>query len=335
MKRTKLKDRILPPYTRGEEIFNMVSHIVGGAVGVAVCALCIVKSFLNGDAYQVTGSFIYGFSMILLYTISSVYHGLTGNIGKKVLQVIDHCSVFILISGTYTPIALSSLREYNTALGWVVFGVVWGVSALGITLNAIDLKKYTIFSMICYIIQGWCIIFTGKIAIEAIGSKGFMWLLLGGIAYTVGAVLYGIAGRGNQTSIMNKMIAELSLNDYIKYIGPIPYNDLPQVYSLLDLFVFPTELNESLGLVGLEAMACKVPVIGSNIGGLKDYIIPNYNGFFFNVGNYNDLANKIITYKSLSTEEKKIIENNAYKTALTYSSEKTKYDLYSKLNHII
>lgn len=195
MKRTKLIDRRLPDYTRGEEIFNMVSHIVGGAVGVAVCALCIVKSFLNGDAYQVTGSFIYGFSMILLYTISSVYHGLTGNIGKKVLQVIDHCSVFILISGTYTPIALSSLREYNTALGWVVFGVVWGVSALGITLNAIDLKKYTIFSMICYIIQGWCIIFTGKIAIEAIGSKGFMWLLLGGIAYTVGAVLYGIAGK--------------------------------------------------------------------------------------------------------------------------------------------
>jgi len=144
-----------------------------------------------------------------------------------------------------------------------------------------------------------------------------------------------IAGRGNQTSIMNKMIAELSLNDYIEYIGPIPYNNLPQVYSLLDLFVFPTELNESLGLVGLEAMACKVPVIGSNIGGLKDYIIPNYNGFFFNVGNYNDLANKIITYISLSTEEKKIIENNAYKTALTYSSEKTKYDLYSKLNHII
>ena len=195
MKRTKLIDRRLPDYTRGEEIFNMISHIVGGAVGIAVCALCVVKSFLNSDAYQVTGSFIYGLSMVLLYTISSVYHGLTSDLAKKVLQIIDHCSVFILISGTYTPIALSSLREYNTALGWVVFGVVWGVSALGITLNAIDLKKYTVFSMICYIIQGWCIIFTGKYAIEAIGSKGFMWLLLGGIAYTVGAVLYGIAGK--------------------------------------------------------------------------------------------------------------------------------------------
>ena len=195
MKRTKLIDRRLPDYTRGEEIFNMVSHIVGGAAGIAVCALCVVKSFLNSDAYQVTGSFIYGLSMVLLYTISSVYHGLTSDTAKKVLQIIDHCSVFILISGTYTPIALSSLREYNTALGWVVFGVVWGVSALGITLNAIDLKKYTVFSMICYIIQGWCIIFTGKYAIEAIGKNGFMWLLLGGIAYTIGAVLYGIAGK--------------------------------------------------------------------------------------------------------------------------------------------
>ena len=195
MKRTKLIDRRLPDYTRGEEIFNMVSHIVGGGAGMIICALCIIKSFLNGDAYQVVGSFIYGFSMIILYTISSVYHGLKSEMAKKVLQVIDHCSVFILISGTYTPIALSSLREYNTALGWTVFGVVWGVSALGITLNAIDLKKYNVFSIICYLAQGWGIVLTGKTAVKAIGTNGFMWLLAGGIAYTIGAVLYGIAGK--------------------------------------------------------------------------------------------------------------------------------------------
>lgn len=195
MKRTKLIDRKLPDYTRGEEIFNMVSHIVGGGLGIIICALCVIKSFLNHDAYQITGSFIYGISMVVLYTMSSVYHGLKHETAKKVLQVIDHCAVFILISGTYTPIALTSLREYNTALGWIVFGVVWGVSALGITLNAIDLKKYNVFSIICYLAQGWCIIFTGKAAIAAIGTKGFYWLLAGGIAYTVGAVLYGIAGK--------------------------------------------------------------------------------------------------------------------------------------------
>lgn len=195
MQRTKLVDRLLPDYTRGEEIFNMVSHIVGGALGVAVCALCVIKSFLNGDPYQVVGSFIYGFSMIILYTISSIYHGLRPNMGKKVMQVIDHCSIFILISGTYTPIALTSLREYSPAMGWTVFGVVWGVSALGITLNAIDLKKYNVFSIICYLAQGWCIILTGKAAINAIGTNGFLWLLAGGISYTVGAILYSIAGK--------------------------------------------------------------------------------------------------------------------------------------------
>ena len=182
MKRTKLIDRRLPDYTRGEEIFNMVSHIVGGGMGIIICALCVIKSFLNHDAYQVVGSFIYGFSMIILYTMSSVYHGLKHEMAKKVLQVIDHCAVFILISGTYTPIALTSLREYNTAMGWIVFGVVWGVSALGITLNAIDLKKYNVFSIICYLAQGWCIILTGKAAISAIGKEGFLWLLAGGIA---------------------------------------------------------------------------------------------------------------------------------------------------------
>ncbi len=195
MKRTKLIDRLLPDYTRGEEIFNMVSHIVGGGFGVIICALCVIKSFINGDAYQVTSSFIYGFSMIILYTISSIYHGIKPPMGKKVLQIIDHCSIFILIAGTYTPISLCSLREYNTALGWVVFGVVWGVSALGITLNAIDLKKYNLFSIICYLAQGWCIVLTGKAAIKAIGNTGFMWLLAGGIAYTLGAVLYGVAAK--------------------------------------------------------------------------------------------------------------------------------------------
>jgi len=197
MKRTKLIDRKLPDYTRGEEIFNMVSHITGGALGIVVYFSCIIKAFLNHDGYQVVSGFIYGISMIILYTISSVYHGLKNETAKKVMQIIDHCSVFILISGTYTPIALCSLREYNTALGWIVFGVVWGVSALGITLNAIDLKKYTIFSIICYLAQGWCIILTGKAAINAIGAEGFKWLLAGGIAYTIGAVLYGIAGKKN------------------------------------------------------------------------------------------------------------------------------------------
>ena len=154
-----------------------------------------MRAFIHGGAYEVVSAFIYGFSMILLYTMSSVYHGLKPEAAKKVMQVIDHCTVFILIAGTYTPVALCSLRRASTALGWTVFGIVWGVSALGITLNAIDLKKYSVFSIICYLALGWCIVFTGKSAINAVGTTGFMWLLAGGISYTVGAVLYGIAGK--------------------------------------------------------------------------------------------------------------------------------------------
>ncbi|MBQ8649026.1 MAG: hemolysin III family protein [Clostridia bacterium] len=223
VKRTKLRDRLLPDYTRGEEIFNMVSHIVGGAFGIAALATCVVKAFLNHDAYQIVGSFIYGFAMVLLYTVSSVYHGLIPEMAKKVMQVIDHCTIFILIAGTYTPIALTVLREKSAALGWTVFGIVWGVSALGITLNAIDLKKYNIFSIICYIALGWCIIFTGKTAIEAMGIKAFLWILAGGISYTVGAVLYAIAGRSVHRYMHSVFHIFVVLGSILQYIGIIFY----------------------------------------------------------------------------------------------------------------
>lgn len=195
MKRIKLKDRKLPDYTRGEEIFNMVSHIVGGGFGIIALVFCVIKAFIRFDAYSIVSAFIYGFSMVVLYTMSSVYHGLKPEIAKKVMQVIDHCTIFLLIAGTYTPISLVALRGENTALGWVIFGIVWGFSAIGIMLNAIDLKKYNVFSMICYIGLGWCIIFPLKTAVRAIGKPGFCWLLAGGIVYTLGSVLYGIASK--------------------------------------------------------------------------------------------------------------------------------------------
>ncbi len=196
MTRIKLKDRRLPDYTRGEEVFNMVSHIVGGGFGVIVCAVCVVKAFLLGDAFDVVGAFIYGLSMVVLYTMSSLYHGLKPVMAKKVFQVIDHCTIFILIAGTYTPITLSAIRPEIPWMGWAVFGFVWGVSALGIVLNAIDLKRYSKLSMVLYILLGWCIVLTGKNCIAAVGNEGMLWILAGGVAYTVGAVFYGVGGHG-------------------------------------------------------------------------------------------------------------------------------------------
>lgn len=131
MKRTKIKDRILPTYTKGEEIFNMTSHIVGGVLGIVTLVLCIIISASHHNTLGVVSSSIYGTTMIILYTMSSIYHGLKPNLkAKKVFQIIDHCSIFLLIAGTYTPFALCTLREYNVATGWTIFGIVWGLAIL-------------------------------------------------------------------------------------------------------------------------------------------------------------------------------------------------------------
>ncbi len=186
----------IPKYTKGEEIFNMISHIVGGGFGVVVTALCVVFAALHGNVWGVVASAIYGGMMIVLYTMSSIYHGLRPSLtAKKVFRVIDHCSVYLLIAGTYTPIVLCTVRGVAPVTGWVLFGVVWGAAALGITLTAIDLEKHKVFSMICYIAMGWCVVFSWGTVTKALGTAGTTFLLLGGIAYTVGAVIYGIGSR--------------------------------------------------------------------------------------------------------------------------------------------
>ena len=174
---------------------NMVTHITGGGLGVCILVLCLLRGSLHKDIYAVVGAVIYGGSMVALYTMSSVYHGLRPSTGKKVLQVLDHCTIYFLIAGTYSIVALTALREHTPWLGWGIFGFQWALAALAVTLTAIDLKKYNIFSMICYIFMGWCIILILPVAVQALTLPGFYWLLAGGIAYTIGAVLYGIGSK--------------------------------------------------------------------------------------------------------------------------------------------
>ena len=173
----------------------MISHIVGGGFGVVALALCVVFSAIKGNPWSVVGSAIYGASLISLYTMSSVYHGLKSEMGKKVMQVMDHCTIYFLIAGTYTPILLSCIREHSPAWAWTIFGLVWGCAAVGVVFAAIDHKKFAVLSMICYIGMGWCILIAGKVALEAISFAGLMWLLAGGIAYTIGAVIYVIGKK--------------------------------------------------------------------------------------------------------------------------------------------
>ena len=193
MKRTKLKDRKLPRYTKGEEIFNMTSHIVGGAFAIVATIICIVISAKHRNAYGIISSIIYGLSMITLYTMSSIYHGLSPKItGKKVLQILDHCTIFLLIAGSYTPFALCTFREYSLVLGWTIFAIIWIMAILGIVLNSIDLRKYRVFSMICYISMGWIIILKANLLPLLLGKIGVILLVSGGIAYTVGTIFYGL-----------------------------------------------------------------------------------------------------------------------------------------------
>ena len=122
-----------------------MSHIVGGALGVAALVLCVVFAARNHGALAVVSCCIYGASLILLYTMSSVYHGLRPGMGKKVMQVLDHCTIYFLIAGTYTPIALSALRPRYPVQAFVLFGIVWAICLTAATFTAIDLKKYKIF----------------------------------------------------------------------------------------------------------------------------------------------------------------------------------------------
>ena len=195
MQRTNLASRTLPDYTRAEERFNMISHIVGGGMGIAATVLCVVAAALEGNVYGVVSGAIFGGSMVALYTISSVYHGLRGGTGKKVMQILDHCTIYFLIAGTYTPFCLCTIRQHDPALGWGTFGFVWALAVVGIVLNAIDLKRFKIVSMVLYLGMGWCMILTGKLIVQLLGGAGFALLVGGGVAYTVGAVFYGLGHK--------------------------------------------------------------------------------------------------------------------------------------------
>jgi hemolysin III len=194
--RTPLSRRTLPDYTRGEEIFNMTSHIVGGALGIAALVLCVVVAAMHQTVIGVVSGAVYGASLIILYTMSSIYHGLPPKAyAKRVFQVIDHCSIFVLIAGTYTPIALVAFMSHSAWLGWGIFGIMWGVAALGIALNAVDIAKFSKVSMVCYLGMGWCVVLTARLLPGLLGWGGVALLLSGGAAYTLGAVLYGLGKR--------------------------------------------------------------------------------------------------------------------------------------------
>lgn len=186
-KKAKKHDR---KYTLGEEIFNAVTHGVGSLLSVAGCVILIVFGAVYGDVWSVVSNSVFGASLIILYTSSTLYHSLTNAKAKAVFRILDHDTIFFLIAGTYTPITLCTIRRYDPAMGWTLFAIVWAAAIVGIVLNSISIEKYKIFSIIAYIAMGWIVVIAIKPIIDNMGLKPMLYLFGGGIAYTVGVFFY-------------------------------------------------------------------------------------------------------------------------------------------------
>jgi len=185
----------IPKYSLAEELINSISHGFGAIFGVAALVLCIIVSVINESLVSLLCGITYGVSLIIMYSMSTLYHALKINKAKRVFRVLDHNGILLLIAGTYTPILLCALVKESPVTAWVMFGVVWVAAVVMIVLNSIDLKKYKAASMICYLMTGWEIILAFPSLISVVEPTGIALLVWGGIAYTVGAVIFGIGKK--------------------------------------------------------------------------------------------------------------------------------------------
>ncbi|WP_249315841.1 PAQR family membrane homeostasis protein TrhA [Gehongia tenuis] len=186
-KRKTIKE--MPFYTLAEEIMNAVTHGVGALISLAGCVILIVMACLQRDAYKIVSAAIYGLSLVTLFTMSTLYHAITHPGAKRIFRIFDHTSIFVLIAGSYTPLTLVLLRE--SGWGWPIFAVVWTAALLGIVFNAISLERFKVFSMICYIASGWCIVVAIVPVIQNMATLGSVLLIAGGLCYTLGIIFYG------------------------------------------------------------------------------------------------------------------------------------------------
>ncbi len=204
----------LPKYTLGEELVNSISHGIGAGLSVAALVLCVVRAAINIETVKaagVVGAAIYGATLVILYCMSTLYHAITNQTARRVFRVFDHTSIYLLIAGTYTPITLVTLRG---AIGWVLFGIVWGIAVLGIVLNSISIEKFKKFSIVSYIIMGWAVVLGGKGVISMLPKGGLMFLLIGGICYTGGIIFYAMKKHKYMHSVWHLFVLAGSITQF-------------------------------------------------------------------------------------------------------------------------
>lgn len=173
--------------TLGEEITNAILHGVGFGLAVAALTVLVVFASKYGDVWHVVGFSIYGATLVILYLSSTLYHSFPEGKVKRIFRIFDHSSIFLLIAGTYTPITLIKLRG---GLGWTIFGIVWGIAILGIISKVFWINKFSILSTILYIAMGWLVVVALKPLLAALNQTSTVFLVTGGLLYTVGTVFY-------------------------------------------------------------------------------------------------------------------------------------------------
>ena len=192
MDQVKKRTISIPDYTMGEEICNAVTHGFGALLSAVALTMLAIRAHGALSIITVT---LFGVAMIQLYTVSCVYHALSPSLaGKKVLRVIDHCNVFLLVFGTYLPVALLGVGGSE---GWILLGIVALFTVLGIVLTAIDVDRFQAASVVCHLLSGWSILFGIPSLLRTVGSTGLLYMILGGVMYSIGAVLYG-AGKSKR-----------------------------------------------------------------------------------------------------------------------------------------
>lgn len=174
-------------YTKGEEITNAILHGIGAGLSIAALVILIVFASIRGDARYVVSYTIYGSTLVLLYLASTLYHSLPRGKGKDVFEIFDHSAIYLLIAGSYTPLSLVALKG---PLGWTIFGIVWGISVIGIIFKVFWVKKFMILSTVLYIVMGWLIIIAIKPLMEFMNTTSLVFLVAGGLSYTVGTIFY-------------------------------------------------------------------------------------------------------------------------------------------------
>ncbi len=187
-KQTDLTKKPRRAYSLGEEIFNSVTHGVGALLSIAGCVILIVFCAINRGAMEVISASIFGASLIILYTMSTLYHAIVPPLAKKVFQILDHNTIFLLIAGTYTPFCLCCIKPMW--LGWTIFGCIWGAAVFGIVMSSINLEKFRKISTFCYILMGWGIILAVKPLYQGIPKLSLIMLIIGGVLYSLGVIFY-------------------------------------------------------------------------------------------------------------------------------------------------